>query len=347
MKNTTVRFPAEWEPAEAVLIAWPHDETDWAYMLPDVQACYKEIIKAIVKRAKLVIAAPEAHALDFLTDDERERVIWFPVATNDTWTRDYGPITTVDSDSTLHFNDFKFNGWGLKFAADKDNLVTSQLCECGLLEGIRDNRLSFVLEGGSIESDGAGTLLTTADCLLSLNRNGADSEEQIVAYLKETLGVNTVHMLHHGALEGDDTDGHIDTLVRLAPPGDVIFYTGCNNPDDVNHYEPLQAMLAELKQLRTADGLPYHLIELPMPEPVYDVEDGHRLPATYANFLILNGAVLLPVYGQALPDMTATMAIKAGMPDYEVIPIDCSALIRQHGSLHCATMQLPKGSLSL
>ena len=347
MKNTTVHFPAEWEPADAVLIAWPHENTDWAYMLPEVRACYAEIIKAIIKRAKIIIAAPDMPELGFLAEDERERVIYFPVLTNDTWTRDYGPITTVASDGILHFNDFKFNGWGLKFAADKDNLVTSQLHECGLLDGIRDNRLSFVLEGGSIESDGAGTLLTTADCLLSPNRNGADSEQQIVDYLKDTLGVHTVHMLHYGALEGDDTDGHIDTLVRIAPPGDVIFYTGCSDTGDVRHYKQLHDMFNELQQLRTAAGLPYHLIELPMPEPVYDPEDGHRLPATYANFLILNGAVLLPVYGQPLHDMTATMAIKAAMPDYEVVPIDCSALIRQHGSLHCATMQLPKGSLSL
>lgn len=347
MKNTTVRFPAEWEPSDAVLIAWPHDDTDWAYMLPDVRACYTEIIKAIVKKAKVVIAAPERPELTSLTEDEQKEVIWFPVETNDTWTRDYGPITTVDSEGILNFNDFKFNGWGLKFASDKDNLVTSQLCECAVLAGVRRNRLSFVLEGGSIESDGAGTLLTTADCLLSPNRNGADSEDEIVAYPKETLGVDTVHMLHHGALEGDDTDGHIDTLVRLAPPGDIIFYTGCSDPDDEMHYEPLQAMHEELRLLRTAAGMPYHLIELPMPEPVYDPEDGHRLPATYANFLILNGAVLLPVYGQPMSDMTAQMAIKAAMPDYDVIPIDCSALIRQHGSLHCATMQLPKGSLNI
>ena len=204
--------------------------------------------------------------------------------------------------------------------------------------------LNFVLEGGSIESDGNGTLLTTEDCLLSPNRNGASSIEEIESELRQRLGVSHFLWLHHGALEGDDTDGHVDTLARLVPPGDTIMYVGCQDRDD-SHFECLNMMLDDLKQLRTADGRPFHLIELPLPNPVFDPEDGHRLPATYANFLIINGAVLLPVYGQPMKDMLAQKIVAAAMPDYDVIPIDCRALIRQHGSLHCATMQLPKGLL--
>lgn len=334
------RLPAEWEPVEAVLMAWPHRGTDWAYMLDDVRQCYSDIIAAVAKRAKVILVGPEAPEESYLPQgDLRDNVEFIEVPTNDTWTRDYGPIVTFDN-SVPYINDFKFNGWGLKFASDCDNLVTMHLCASGRLEGTRVNRLGFVLEGGSIESDGKGTLITTLDCLSSPNRNGGMNCEQIEAYLKEAFGLERVLWLTEGALEGDDTDGHIDTLARLAPPGDVIFYTGCQEEED-NHYNTLNAMRRQLGELRTSDGLPYHLIELPLPDAIYDPDDGTRLPATYANFLIVNGAVLLPVYGQPMKDLVAQMTIKAAMPDYDVVPIDCNALIRQHGSLHCATMQLP------
>lgn len=347
MNTDAPRLTAEWEHAQAVLLAWPHEGTDWNYMLDEVRACYADIIAAAAGLAKVIIIGPEKPDDKYLPQGAaRNNVIYINIPTNDTWTRDYGAITTVSADGTLVFNDFKFNGWGLKFAADRDNLATSALYRTGLLAGTLANRLGFVLEGGSIESDGCGTILTTADCLLSPNRNGDKSREQIEEVLKETLGANRVLWLTEGALEGDDTDGHIDTLARLAPPGDVIFYTGCSDPAD-SHYPALSAMRAELENLRTAEGRPYNLIELPLPDAVYDPDDGTRLPATYANFLILNGAVLLPVYRQPLKDMTAQLAIKAAMPEYEVIPIDCRALIRQHGSLHCATMQLPDKSLNI
>lgn len=339
------RLPAEWEPADAVLIAWPHQGTDWAHMLPEIRACYADIIAAIARRAHVIVIGPESPDDAYLPDDDRrQKVIYIPLPTNDTWTRDYGPITTIEPDGALTANDFTFNGWGLKFAADKDNLATSELIGTGIFNAVRRNRLGFVLEGGSIESDGRGTLITTADCLLSPNRNGAMTIEQIQQQLTEVFSLERVLWLHHGALIGDDTDGHIDTLVRIAPPGDVLFYTGCSDPDD-EHYSDLCLLRDELKELHTATGLPYNLIELPLPDAIYDPEDGHRLPATYANFLILNGAVLLPVYGQPMKDLMAKMAIQAAMPDYEIVPIDCTALIRQHGSLHCATMQLPKGFL--
>lgn len=345
MNNVQQRFPAEWEEADAVLLAWPHADTDWAYMLDEVRECYAGIIKAAASRAKVLIIGPEEPDERYLpTGAARDNVIYIPLDTNDTWTRDYGPLVTINTDGERVINDFKFNGWGLKFAADHDNLATSVLSECGIFSAPRANHLGFVLEGGSIESDGKGTLITTEHCLTSPNRNGDKSRADIEEYLKATLGIERVLWLTEGALEGDDTDGHIDTLARLAPPGDVIFYTGCHDTDDT-HHACLEAMRKELEALRTSDGKPYHLIELPLPDAILDPDDGHRLPATYANFLILNGAVLLPVYGQAMKDLMAKMAIAAAMPDYEIIPIDCRALIRQHGSLHCATMQLPKGTL--
>lgn len=340
-----LRLPAEWEPADGILIAWPHADTDWAYMLADARKCIGQIIAAASQRARVIVIGPEQPADgDIPTNANMANITFVEMPTNDTWTRDYGPIGCIDADGSPALHDFKFNGWGLKFAADRDNLATLRLFEKGIFRGRRANRLNFVLEGGSIESDGAGTLLTTEECLLSPNRNGELDKAEVEEYLKQTFDLHTVLWLSHGALEGDDTDGHIDTLARLAPPGDIIFYVGCSDPDDV-HYETLTAMKADLQALRTPDGNPYTLIELPLPDPVFDPDDGSRLPATYANFLILNGAVLMPVYGQPMKDLMAVQLIQAAMPDYEVITIDCNALIRQHGSLHCTTMQLPKNSL--
>ena len=337
----TLRLPAEWENVDAVLIAWPHEKTDWAYMLDDVRQTYGNIICALSQRVKVIIVGPEAPQPQFLPQNTRmENVIVAKFDTNDTWTRDYGPITVITDQGPAHI-DYQFNGWGLKFAADLDNGINAKLIDAGILPYQRINRLGFTLEGGSIESDGQGFILTTARCLLSPNRNGDLSLEQIEEQLKADLGATTIGWLANGELEGDDTDSHIDTLARLAPPGDTIFFVGCNDPAD-SHFEGLQLMKEELQQLRRANGMPFNLIELPLPDPIYDPDDGTRLPATYANFLIVNDAVLLPTYNQPLKDMTARMAIQAAMPEYEVIPIDCRSLIRQHGSLHCATMQIPK-----
>lgn len=288
------RLPAEWEAVEAVLVAWPHADTDWAYMLDEVRRCYVDIIGAISRRCKCIVVGPELPdpAL-FEGNGSPENIIPVEVPTNDTWTRDYGPISVVDERGQLLHVDYKFNGWGLKFAADRDNLVSRALIDGGVLAGERVGRLSFVLEGGSIESDGRGTLLTTTHCLMSPNRNGDTSRDEIEHRLCADLGCRRVLWLSHGHLEGDDTDGHIDTLARLLP-GDTIAYCGSGDAADPMHAE-LELMADELRALRTADGNPYRLIELPLPHPVCDPDDGHRLPATYANFLLLNGAVLLPV----------------------------------------------------
>lgn len=346
LKPKQRRLPAEWEPAEAVLVAWPHEGTDWAYMLEEVRECYVEICRALVKYARVIVIGP-AEALDDarqrLSGCDSERITLLETATNDTWTRDYGAIT-VDVDGEPQAVDFKFNGWGLKFASCLDNMATSRMADAGVFARPPENRLSFVLEGGSIESDGRGLLLTTGECLLSPNRNGGMTEKEIENYLTEVFGLKKVLWLSHGALRGDDTDSHIDTLARLAPPGDVIFYTGCSDPED-EHYHELKAMGEQLRTFTTVEGHPFNLLELPLPDAVYDPEDGSRLPATYANFLIVNGAVLMPTYGQPLKDRQALDTIAVAMPEYDIIGIDCRALIRQHGSLHCATMQIPVNTL--
>lgn len=339
--KTDRRWPAEWEPARAVLMAWPHRDTDWAYMIDEAQDCIARVAMAISGRAQVVMVAPDINEpLAFLrgrgADMSRFRLV--ELSTNDTWARDFGPISTVGADGKVAVCDFQFNGWGLKFASDRDNMVTRGLVGAGLFPDAEyRNELSFTLEGGSIDIDSEGTLLTTAECLLSPNRNGADSREQIEARLAEALGAGHQIWLGHGYLAGDDTDSHVDTLARFLPGG-IIAYTACDRPDD-EHYAELKAMEAELREARSAAGEPYRLVPLCIPEAIYD-EDGLRLPATYANFLIVNGALLLPTYGCAEHDRRAIEALSQAAPGLEIVPVDCKALIRQHGSLHCATMQL-------
>lgn len=342
---TPRRLPAEWEEQGAVMLSWPHEDTDWAPMLDWVRACFKEIAWAIAEEQTLIIVAPDCTPAREAMEGHpnADRILYLDCPTNDTWARDFGVISVRQGDEWL-LMDYKFNGWGLKFAADRDNLITRRMVDAGLLRGNYVNRLGFVLEGGSIESDGRGTMLTTSECLMSPNRNGDLTREQVEAQLKADFGLDRVLWLDHGYLAGDDTDSHIDTLARLAPD-DTIIYVGC--PDETDpHYEALRLMKEQLTEMRTAEGLPYNLIELPWPDAVYD-DDGQRLPATYANFLIMNRSVLMPTYGHPERDQLAAKMLRIAFPDREIKMIDCRALIEQHGSLHCVTMQLPKEILPL
>ena len=337
-------FATEWDNQDGILIAWPHAGTDWAYMLDEVTACYVEMARAILEDdERLVIVAPDADdvkaSLGQDVDWQRIRIIELP--TNDTWVRDYGPIAVFKDGRTV-LTDFTFNAWGMKFAADCDNLVTSRLQARGVFKAPLVNYRDLVLEGGSIETDGNGTVLTTTCCLTAPNRNDALSREQLEQELLDRLGCVKMLWLDHGALSGDDTDGHIDTLARFAPDG-VILYCGCDTPED-EHYEPLMKMEEDLKQMTDAEGNPYHLIKLPLPDAMYD--EVSRLPATYANFLVMNHQVLVPVYGQPENDVKACELIGQAFPGRKIKGIDCRPLICQHGSLHCATMQLPEGSLT-
>lgn len=337
-----LRFLAEWEQSGAILMALPHSSTDWDYMLDEVRECYRQIITALTQnRVKIILLATKKD--DALTITERlefpERVRIIETQFNDTWTRDYGPLAVVRGGRN-RLLDFGFNGWGLKFAADKDNLVNLHLRDKYVIlpETYRNER-DFVLEGGSVETDGSGTLLTTTRCLTSPNRNGGKSKQELNEILHQRLGVDHILWLDYGALAGDDTDSHIDTLARLAPNNTILF-TGCRNVDD-EHFEELLKMRAQLTLFRTNEGEPYNLVELPLPEPVYD-ENGNRLPATYANYLVCEDIIFMPAYGQAAGDRLAEMTLKVAFPDHKVVAIDCRPLIKQHGSLHCATMQLPK-----
>ena len=330
-------FPAEWAPQQFVQLTWPHADTDWAYMLDEVQACFKNIACEIAKRQRLVIVAPDIEDVRGQIADEvnMDNVTLVEIPSNDTWARDHGGITIFEDGKPVVL-DFQFNGWGLKFAADKDNLITERLHRAGHLFGELRSCRNFVFEGGSIESDGEGTLLTTSECLLSPNRNATMTREEIEAYLLDVLGAKRLLWLDHGYLAGDDTDSHIDTLARLCPDN-TILYVKCEDESD-EHYEALHNMEEQLKTFRTLDGKPYRLIALPMAHPAY--EEDERIPATYANYLVINGAVLVPTYGTDL-DAVALAQVQQAFPNYEIVGVDCQALIRQHGSLHCVTMQYP------
>lgn len=338
----TVLFRAEWYPQSGVQLTWPHADTDWAGNLEEVTQCFTTIAKEILCREKLLIVCPHKDdALKHFSADERKNLILSEQKSNDTWARDHGAIS-VFANGIPTLLDFGFNGWGLKFAANHDNQITRNLFEQQFFrpEIAYESKINFILEGGSIESDGQGTLLTTSQCLLAPNRNQPMSQSEIEDYLKETLGANRVLWLNHGYLAGDDTDSHIDTLARFCDPR-TIAYVQCDDETD-EHFHELKRMEEELKSFRTADGEPYRLIPLPMAETV--IFDGERLPATYANFLIINGAVLLPFY-HSEKDSEAKKQLQTAFPDREIIGIDCRPLIKQHGSLHCVTMQFPEGFL--
>lgn len=335
-------LPAEWEEQAFIQLTWPHKETDWDYMLDEVEECYINIAREILSRERLIVVTPEPEHVEQVLAKAGiclDNLTLVKIETNDTWARDHAFITTIDEDGNAILNDFCFNGWGMKFAANLDNQINKKLMKEDLLQGKYVSRLNFVLEGGSIESDSDGTLLTTAECLLSDNRNDTLSREEIEKYLKSAFHVEKVLWIENGFLEGDDTDSHIDTLARLCPDNTIV-YVKCNDKDDI-HYSALKAMEDELFQFTNCRGEHYRLLPLPFPDAVYD-ENDERLPATYANFLIMNEAVLCPVYNQEENDKEALKVLKSAFPDHEIIGIDCSPLIRQHGSLHCITMQYPK-----
>ena len=326
MKTNKRRMPAEWEPQSAVQLTWPHAHTDWAPILPEITAVYEEMAREISKREELLIVTPKSVLphLSHLTSHI------FPLDTNDTWARDHGFITVEENGRSLLL-DFCFNGWGEKFEATLDNQINRHLFEQGFVKGTYEDHLDFVLEGGSIESDGNGTIFTTECCLMAPHRNQPLTKQEIEERLKQWLGAERIVWLQHGSLIGDDTDGHIDTLVRICP-NDTLLYIG-GDDDHPDLYE----MEQELQTLRTLKGQPYRLLKLPLPRPIYD--EGERLPATYANYLVINGAVLVPTYAQPDLDAEALRIIGEAFPDREIVGIDCRAVIKQHGSLHCCTMQ--------
>jgi agmatine/peptidylarginine deiminase len=347
MPSPGLRLPAEWEPQSAILLAWPNAGTDWAARLDEVEESYAALVAAITRFEPVIVCVPDgeigAHAAALLGDAGADlgQVRFVEIPYDDTWLRDSGPITLRDAAGGFVLVDFRFTGWGGKFEASHDDALVAGLVERGVFRsGARHQRVDWALEGGAIESDGRGTILTTWRCLQT--RHPDEPRGQIELTLRNALSASRVLWLEHGFLQGDDTDAHIDTLARLAPD-DAIVYQACSDADDP-HYRELDMMRRDLEALRTLGGDPYRLFPLPWPKPI--VEEGRRLAASYANYLVINGAVLVPAYGD-IADGAAAETIRLAHPGREVVQIPCRPLIWQNGSLHCVTMQLPEGVMFL
>ena len=342
------RLPAEWEPQSGIMLTWPHDHSDWAPLLARVEPVFVHIASEISRRERVLIVCHDEplsrHVLQQLHDAgvPLDCIDCHLAPSNDSWARDHGPITVLDDDSAVQLLDFTFNGWGGKYPAELDNAITGNLARQGIFGDTPCRHIDLILEGGSIDSDGQGRLLTTEACLLSPGRNPQLDKAGIEQALCKYLGAEHVLWLKHGALAGDDTDSHIDTLARFCDPH-TIAYASCDDPAD-EHFAGLQAMQAELRALRDPNGQPYRLLPLPLPAAQFNAE-GERLPATYANFLIINDAVLVPTYDDP-QDAVALERLQTGFPDRAIIAIDARPLIEQFGSLHCVTMQLPAGVLA-
>ena len=341
MPSTELRLPAEWEQQSAVLLAWPHAGTDWAARLDSVESTCAALIAAISRFETAIVCTPDAeigaHAAECLRDAgaDLSRVRFVEIPYDDTWLRDSGPITLRDDGDRRVLLDFRFTGWGGKFEASQDDALVASLVERGVFRrDAQHQRVDWALEGGAIESDGRGTILTTRKCLQQ--RHPDQPRELIALTLRNALSAQRVLWLDHGYLQGDDTDAHVDTLARCAPD-DAIVYQACSDPDDL-HYAELGAMRREIEALRTVEGNPYRLFDLPWPKPIMD--EGRRLAASYANYLTVNGAVLVPAYDDVVDD-AAAQTIALAHPGREIIQIPCRPLIWQNGSLHCMTMQLP------
>ena len=342
-----LRLPAEWEPQSAVLLAWPHAGTDWAERLAEVEETVIALVAAITRFEPAILCVGdddiEAYARARLSSArvDMDRVRFVTVAYDDTWLRDTGPITLVGDGGPACLLDFRFTGWGGKFGAGEDDQLVERLSRMGLFFNTSTQRIDFALEGGAIDTDGHGTLLSTWRCLGE--RHPDSDPETIGRQLADWLRQERVLWLRHGYLEGDDTDAHVDTLARFAAP-DAIVFQACDDPDD-SHYADLRAMTDEIAALRTSDGRPYRLFPLPWPQPIRDPAGDRRLAASYANFLVVNGAVLMPAYGDPA-DAPAAAVLAQAFPGREIVQVPCRALIWQNGSLHCLTMQLPAGIMA-
>lgn len=339
------RLPPEWSAQSAVLLTWPHEGTDWLD-LAATERCFESIVHALRQRAQVIVICHDKVVLQRVQQRVAKpadvNLPMFPlhcvcIANNDSWARDHGPLTVLDLHNNPVWLDFQFTGWGHKYQAHFDDAIVERLAGEAIVNITERLRIPVALEGGALETDGAGTLLVSKRCILHENRQNALEQPDFEALFNRYLGCSNVLWLEHGALQGDDTDAHIDTLARFTPHHGIV-YAACDDASDP-HFAELARMQRQLAQFVDANGAPYTLFALPWPPPIFNAT-GQRLPASYANFLILNGAVFVPTYGVATDD-AAVAVIRRAFVDYDIVAIDCRALLEQYGSLHCVTMQLP------
>lgn len=334
-------LPPEWAPQAFVLLAWPHPQGDFAPWLEAVEHTYALTVAAISRRQGVMIVCQNGeHRTRIEAILNRYSVVAARIgfgigAYRDIWVRDTAPLTVYQGKSGCLI-DFRFNGWGGKYPWAEDDALGQCLYRQGVFGQTPYRRVDWVVEGGSLETDGLGTLLATRSSVQNLNRN--PDPERAESILAEHLGIKRFLWLDHGYLAGDDTDGHVDTLARFCTPSTIV-YQSCADRGDPN-YAALNAMALQLASFKTPDGAPYRLIALPSPKPIYH-PDGKRLPASYANFLIINEAVLVPTYDDPA-DAEALAELGRAFPEREIVAIPARALIYQYGSLHCMTMQYPQ-----
>jgi agmatine deiminase len=341
---STFRMPAEWEPHEGTWLAWPHNEDHWPGNFSPIPRVYAEVIRALACGEKVFVcvndSAMEQKAREMLHQAELDagllkQVTFFQIPTDASWSRDHGPIFVKDDSGQLMILDFVFNSWGRKYPPwDQDDAVPQHV---GKLFGLPILEPGIVLEGGSIDVNGKGTLLTTEQCLLNQNRNPHLNREQIEEYLSKYLGASNILWLKDGIV-GDDTDGHVDDLARFVNSQTVVCVVE-ENKDDEN-YGILKRNYEDLKKMKDQDGDFLNVVTLPMPDPIF--YDGNRLPASYANFYIANHSVLIPTF-RVRQDQEAMKILEELFPDRNVIGIDCVDLVWGLGTIHCSTQQHPEG----
>jgi agmatine deiminase len=334
------RMPAEWEPQTAVWLSWPHKRASWPGFFRPIPYKFAEIVATISRfeEVRINIAKPlqkRAWSLIEKTNADLSKITFYDHPTNDAWCRDHGPIFVKnDKTSEVALTDWEYNAWGGKYPPyDKDNEIPPSIAE---KVGLRRFEKKMVLEGGSIDVNGAGLLLTTEACLLHKNRNPNLTKEQIEQNLRDYLGVHTILWLGDGII-GDDTDGHIDDLSRFFREDGIVTVVETNKRD--KNHKILQENLERLYALRTPAKKKFKIVELPMPKPSFC--DGQQLPASYANFLIINGAVLMPAFRQPKKDDEALEVLADCFRGREIIPIDCLDLVWGLGTLHCISQQQP------
>jgi agmatine deiminase len=345
LKNKSIRLPAEWETQSGILLAWPHDDGYWQPVLSQAEKMFAALIEKIAEDETVIVVCRDKNQTENYLKSKQvlsPRIRLFEMPINDVWARDFGPISVMHNEKPTVLN-FTFNAWGNKYDMPLDRMICENLNRAGAFGQNTFNKIDLVLEGGSLECDGQGTLLTTKQCLLNANRNSAFSQTDLETELKTHLGITRVLWLNHGYLCGDDTDAHIDTLARFCDTN-TICYQSCDDEND-EHYHDLKLMAEELKSFKTIDGQPYHLVPLPWPKPKLSQLTQDRLPASYANFLITNTKVLVPTY-QDPADNQALAILTKCFPNRRVMGIDSLTFIENFGSIHCLTMQLPRGILS-
>lgn len=333
-------MPAEWTRQEAIWLSWPVRRKTWHGHFRPIGATFAEIA-AVISRYEEVrinvdpVRLPRAQRLIAKAGADLQRVRFHTNPTDDAWCRDHGPIFVKHRGTgEVAVTDWQFNAWGGKYPAYKnDDAIPRRIARALKLRRFAGG---MVLEGGSIDVNGEGQLLTTESCLLNPNRNPDLTREAIEARLRSMLGVRDIIWLGDGIV-GDDTDGHVDDLTRFFAADGIVTAVERNRRDA--NYRALQGNLERLRGLRTPGGGRFRIVELPMPAPC--ICDGRRLPASYANFLILNGAVLLPTFRQPRRDAEAAAVLAGCFPEREIVPIDCSGLVIGNGALHCISQQQP------